>query len=285
MSPYGWKVGTVATTTVSPVAACSARIRRSSSAALAGVDDVGEVVDRRGQRRRRRLRRAPAECERERRAAAARAHRRRCVMRAPASCRRTPRRARRRRCSASRSAVGSAIVLLCPAPPRTLRARRLRGMPICAFGRRRDVGVVDRRSSRAMLREQRAERRLTRLRSGARSPRVAASFEKAFAQVDQMALGLRARTRAARRSGMRHAGERIGAGNEHVVRDDVAVLEREDVERARSNSVAFEEQRHRRARRGASRSRPRARTRRGRRRRAVDEGERVEQLSRAARSP
>ena len=47
MSPYGWNVGTVATTTTSPLAAWSARMRRSSSRRARGVDDVREVVDRR----------------------------------------------------------------------------------------------------------------------------------------------------------------------------------------------------------------------------------------------
>ncbi len=49
MSPYGSIVGTVATTTTSPVAAWSARIMRSIARALVGVDDVREIVDRRGQ--------------------------------------------------------------------------------------------------------------------------------------------------------------------------------------------------------------------------------------------
>ena len=52
MSPYGSTVGTVATTTTSPVAACSARIMRSISRGARGVDDVREIVDR--------LRSAPA---------------------------------------------------------------------------------------------------------------------------------------------------------------------------------------------------------------------------------
>ena len=68
-------------------------------------------------------------------------------------------------------------------------------------------------------------------------------FEKGLAQVNQVAFRTAARTRAAVGRRDTRRAERIGAGDDHVVRDDVAVLEREDIERAQK-LLELEEQRH-----------------------------------------
>ena len=98
---------------------------------------------------------------------------------------------------------------------------------------------------------------------------IAAGFEKAFAQMDQVALRLQLAGRAAR-SAVRHrqAVERVVAEDDDVVRDDLAVFEREDVERAHE-LVALEEQRHRQPARSPS---------------AADSGTQAARSSKASRS-
>ena len=74
--------------------------------------------------------------------------------------------------------------------------------------------------------------------------RAAAGFEEALAKVNQMALGgqLAGAAHVVRRDA--RAAERVRTGDEHVARDDVAVLERKDVERP-EELFTLEEQRHR----------------------------------------
>ncbi len=75
---------------------------------------------------------------------------------------------------------------------------------------------------------------------------LAAGFEKAFAQVNQMALGLHFQ-RAPHVGGIdRHAGERVRAKEDRVLRDDGAVFERKGVEGG-GEFVGRQQQRHRQA--------------------------------------
>ena len=82
------------------------------------------------------------------------------------------------------------------------------------------------------IKEESAERGRRRRDEPNDTARVALGFEESLTQVDEMTLGLL--LAAAPAIGVRHAhpGKRIFAGDDHVTRDEVAVLEREDVERS-----------------------------------------------------
>ncbi len=92
--------------------------------------------------------------------------------------------------------------------------------------------------------EQRSKRRRRRGDEPHDFPRVALGFEEAFTQVNEVTLGLL--LAAAPAIGVRdaHATKRILADDHDVARDEVAVLEREDVERA-LELVPGEQERHR----------------------------------------
>ena len=80
--------------------------------------------------------------------------------------------------------------------------------------------------------EQRRERRRRRRDELADGLRIAARFDVALAQMDQMALGLQLDAAAQIRVADAQSGEHVLADHDLVAGDDAAVLEREDVERA-----------------------------------------------------
>ena len=99
--------------------------------------------------------------------------------------------------------------------------------------------------------EERAERMRGRGDQVDRPRAIAASFEKALAQVDQVALRLQLAGPPQVRLGDRGAGERVIADDGDVARDDLAVLSGEDVEE-RSEFVRATASAARRGRSGAS---------------------------------
>ena len=187
----------------------------------------------------------------------------------PATCRRIPRSVRRRRCSArERRRLGDRA--RCAGAGSEDLAHQRRGMPICAL--RRVAG--DRRRVAASSGEPgdvaaaaRGTGRPTR-RPAARSPRVAARLDEAFAQVDQVALGLHL---ARAPEVLRRDRERRRTDRRRPRRRGCAMISPYSSGKTsseRSELVAREHQRHRQRRRGASR-RERRRRRRGRAKPAV----------------
>ena len=223
-------------------------MRRSSSAALAASITCAIVVDRRVQCRGRRL------CGHDpwrqddgnepgppgRGAGSSPA---------PARCRRPPRPVPPRRYNGQeRGGLGDgAAVAASGAQYLAHDRRRDADLP---FGGGGDVDIVVVRQPGDIC-EQRAKRRRGCRDQPARGLRVPAGFEEPFAEVHQMALG--GQLAGPPHVVWRHpdAGEQIAAGDDFVVGDDVAIFEREDVERAQE-LFALEDERNRERARGAS---------------------------------
>ncbi len=109
------------------------------------------------------------------------------IRRAPATYRRIPRPARMRRCTATSSAVGSAIVLRVPAPALMTSRTTSPGMPIC---RSAVAATSDSWSSasRAMLRRSAVNAGADAAISRATASGSTAGFEKGFPQMNEVAL-------------------------------------------------------------------------------------------------